>query len=274
MTKITFLGTGGGRYTMIFQKRSTGGIYIRNLNERYVIDPGPGTLTMMKYIGINPMKIDAIFVSHGHPDHYTNVEVLIEAMTRGGRIKRGMVVGSKSVIAGIDNIGPVISKYHLNKVAKYEIIRDGKTINISDHVRVRGAYAKHSDPTTTGFIFYFNNQKYTLGYMADTEYDDKLLESYKDCDLLIIPNTRPVGKEIPSHLSTDRTAKLVMELRPRCAILTHMGVRMLEANPEKEARWIEAQTGVKTIAAEDGMNIFINGEKIKYRPFEGRDVLK
>ena len=30
---------------------------------------------------------------------------------------------------------------------------------------------------------------------------------------------------------------------------------MLRANPEKEAKWIEKETGVKTIAARDGMRI-------------------
>ena len=41
MVRITFLGTGGGRFATIYQARATGGFYIedgRNLH----VDPGPG----------------------------------------------------------------------------------------------------------------------------------------------------------------------------------------------------------------------------------------
>jgi hypothetical protein len=38
---------------------------------------------------------------------------------------------------------------------------------------------------------------------------------------------------------------------------------MLKANPFKEAKWIEKQTGVKTIAASDGMTIDFEREGSK-----------
>ena len=43
--KITFLGTGGGRFSAISQRRMTGGFRIDNLNgKNYHVDPGPGAL--------------------------------------------------------------------------------------------------------------------------------------------------------------------------------------------------------------------------------------
>ncbi len=40
--KITFLGTGGGRFSAISQRRMTGGFRIDNLNgKNYHVDPGP-----------------------------------------------------------------------------------------------------------------------------------------------------------------------------------------------------------------------------------------
>ena len=80
---IIFLGTGGGRFATITQKRRTAGIRIISEGLNLHLDPGPGALVHSINEGLDPQKLDAIFVSHCHPDHYTDAEVLIEAMTRG-----------------------------------------------------------------------------------------------------------------------------------------------------------------------------------------------
>ncbi|RLF48539.1 MAG: MBL fold metallo-hydrolase, partial [Thermoplasmata archaeon] len=97
MAEIRFLGTGGGRFATILQARATGGIYIEDGRTKLHIDPGPGALVQMKKYGINPMKIDALLISHCHPDHYVDAPVIIEAMSKGGKKKRGALLGSKSI---------------------------------------------------------------------------------------------------------------------------------------------------------------------------------
>ncbi|MBP9967914.1 MAG: MBL fold metallo-hydrolase, partial [Methanobrevibacter sp.] len=82
--KITFLGTGGGRFSAISQRRMTGGFRIDNLNgKNYHVDPGPGALVRTYQFGFDPRNLDGVFVSHAHTDHYNDAEILIEAMTRG-----------------------------------------------------------------------------------------------------------------------------------------------------------------------------------------------
>lgn len=82
--KITFLGSGGGRFSAISQRRMTGGFRIDNLGgKNYHIDPGPGALIRTYQFGFNPRNLNGVFVSHSHTDHYNDAEILIEAMTRG-----------------------------------------------------------------------------------------------------------------------------------------------------------------------------------------------
>lgn len=250
---------------MIFQKRSTGGIYIRNLDEKYIIDPGPGTLTMMKRIGLNPTKIDGILVSHAHPDHSTNVEVLIEAMTKGGRKKRGVLVGSESVINGTDDIDPVVSPHFLDLVERYDVLKPGMKFALSDDANVRATPSDHTDPTTIGFVFDFKNHTVRLGYVSDTQWHPGLIRAFEGCDVLIVANTRPLGMPLAYHLSTEDTLKLASEVRPYLLVLTHLGIKMLEANPIKEARWIEAQCHVWTMAAVDGMSVYMDSGGIRVR---------
>jgi len=110
--EIIFLGTGGGRFATITQKRRTAGIRIISEALNLHLDPGPGALVHSVNEGLDPQKIGAIFVSHSHPDHYTDAEVLIEAMTRGMTRKRGVLAAAKSVLSGNDVCEPSISKYH------------------------------------------------------------------------------------------------------------------------------------------------------------------
>ena len=92
--KLTFLGSGGGRFATISQKRMTGGFRIDDFNgKNYHIDPGPGALVRCYQFGVNPTKIDGVFVSHSHTDHYNDAEILIEAMTRGMTKNNGIIMG-------------------------------------------------------------------------------------------------------------------------------------------------------------------------------------
>ena len=93
--KLTFLGSGGGRFSAISQRRMTGGFRIDNLSgKNYHIDPGPGALVRTYQFGLDPRNINGVFVSHAHTDHYNDAEILIEAMTKGMTKRNGTIIGS------------------------------------------------------------------------------------------------------------------------------------------------------------------------------------
>ena len=51
--KLTFLGSGGGRFATISQKRMTGGFRIDDFGgKNYQIDPGPGALVRSYQYGV------------------------------------------------------------------------------------------------------------------------------------------------------------------------------------------------------------------------------
>ena len=257
--KITFLGTGGGRFTTIYQIRATGGVYIEDRIKMHV-DPGPGALVQMHRYNIDPTKTDVIAISHSHTDHYTDGEVLIEGITNGGTKKKGYLIGSKSVIEGFDQYGPAISRYHQGLVEKSISMSPGDVFRIGDF-EITATKSFHSDPTTIGFKI--RTSSGLISYVADTDYDDSLIKEHKNVRVIILPVTRPLGAKIPYHLSTKEAAKIVEGVKPEVAILTHFGLKMLSENPEYQADWIWKETGIKTIAAEDGMVVKI-GKNIEF----------
>lgn len=151
--EIKLLGTGGGRFATITQKRRTAGIRILSEDPNIHLDPGPGALVYSVKEGLNPQKLDAVFVSHCHPDHYVDAEVLVEAMTRGTTKKRGVLVASRSVLHGNEmGFDPVVSRYHQQMPERVIEALPNTNFQIGD-VNVLVTEARHTDPDTVGFRF-------------------------------------------------------------------------------------------------------------------------
>ncbi|RJX16233.1 MBL fold metallo-hydrolase [Candidatus Bathyarchaeota archaeon] len=250
--EIFFLGTGGGRFSIITQKRRTGGIRIIADKVNMHLDPGPGALIYSLENGLDPRKINMILISHAHPDHYTDGEILVEAMTGGALKKSGCLICARSVTTGNENCGPAISRYHKNLPSEVVELKAGEKY-IGENIKVEAVKAVHYDPDTVGFKITFS-EGFTLGYTSDTEYFDGVGKVYENVDLLILCVIRPRNSPLEWHMCVDDAIKILGEAKPKKAIITHFGMRMITyTKPEVEAKYIEEQTGIPTIAAYDGM---------------------
>lgn len=256
--EIIFLGTGGGRFATITQKRRTAGIRIISDNLNLHLDPGPGALVHSINEGLDPQKINAIFVSHCHPDHYTDAEVLIEAMTRGMTKKRGVLATAKSVVKETSVCEPSISKYHQRMPEqKIEVLPNMK-FQVGN-LNVLATKAVHTDPDAVGFRFETSDFG-DFAYTSDTEYYEDIGKYYEDVRLLILCVMRPAGKPWKGHMTTNDAIKIVETTHPEQVVLTHLGMQMIFKRPATEARLIEEKTKVPTIAATDGMRIIFGKE--------------
>ena len=56
-------------------------------------------------------------------------------------------------------------------------------------------------------------------------------------------------------MCSEDAVKLIERIRPEMAIIQHYGAKMLRSNPVYEAREIQRRTGVRTLAARDGMKV-------------------
>jgi len=68
-------------------------------------------------------------------------------------------------------------------------------------------------------------------------------------------NLEPFGYRSEDHLSSDDSVRIISAVRPRLAIITHFGQKILEENPIYQARDIQRRTNVQTVAARDGLVI-------------------
>jgi phosphoribosyl 1,2-cyclic phosphodiesterase len=252
-------------FATITQKRMTGGFRIDNIDGKNIhIDPGPGALVRTYQFGLNPLNLNGILVSHCHTDHYTDAEVLIEAMTKGMTRKKGFLIGSRSVIKGYEKWGPCISNYHLSK-PQVNVLEAGQHKKIGE-LHVTATRTKHGDPKAVGFKFQLDD--FTISYTSDTGYIKDLYREYKDSDVLIVSVIRPGNDRLHGHMCADDFGKLVSEVSPKLAIMTHLGMKLIMNNPEQEAVSIQKKTGIKTIAARDGMKINLDNFKPKQQTLD------
>ena len=268
--KITFLGSGGGRFSAISQRRMTGGFRIDNLGgKNYHVDPGPGALIRTYQFGFDPRNLSGIFVSHAHTDHYNDAEILIESMTRGMTKYNGTVFGSRSVLKGFEKWGPCISSYHQSK--SDTVVLEPGVVKEVDNIKVKGTEIEHGDPAGIGFQIDYNGFK--VSYTSDTGYFEGLGEAHKGADILIASVLRPGNKSIPGHMCSRNFMDLIEEVQPKVAVMTHLGLKMISNNPVVEAKKISKQTGIKTIAAFDGLSFNVNyNNPKKFRLISLKDV--
>jgi phosphoribosyl 1,2-cyclic phosphodiesterase len=253
--KVVFLGSGGGRFAMVTQKRRTAGIRFLGDSFDVHLDPGPGALVHSWGAGLDPRKINGVLVSHAHPDHYTDAEVLVEAMTAGATRRRGVLAAAKSVLKGSESIDPVISRYHQSLPRLTVDVEGGTKFEIGKIV-IFGAEARHSDVGTVGFRI--ETDVGSIGYTSDSEFYEGVSRSHRDVRVLILCVLRPSGEPWRGHMTTDDAIEIVNDAKPELAVLTHFGMKMILRGPDDEARRVNKETGVDVIAASDGMRMILD----------------
>jgi ribonuclease BN (tRNA processing enzyme) len=249
---ITFLGTGGARFMIINQFLASGGLWLDLSGTQILLDPGPGCIVQSTKRKLKAEKLSAIILSHRHLDHSADINVMVEAMTQGGMKPHGWLFAPADAL----DTEPVIFSYLKNYLEGVEILQEGKSYQVGDVSFTTPV--RHIHPVETYGIV-FRTARHAFSYIADTRYFDALSQHYNS-ELLIINlvffEPRPISENplTPAdHLAVRDAEKLIREIKPKIAILTHFGMSMWRAKPWLIAEQLTEKTGVKTIAARDGM---------------------
>jgi ribonuclease BN (tRNA processing enzyme) len=248
---ITFLGTGGARFMIIHQFLASGGMWFNLDDTEMLVDPGPGCIVQSTKRKLRAERLSAIIVSHRHLDHSADANVMVEAMTNGGLKRHGKFLAPADALSD----EPIIYSYLRKNLESVETLEAGKKYDI-DGISLATPIRHIHQVDTFGMVF--RSSKYTISYVADTRYFEELGKAYS-CDLLIMNvaflEPRPPGSQsLPTdHLSAPDAVRLIMAIKPKAAIMTHFGMNMWRAHPWEVAELLSRETGVKVIAARDGM---------------------
>lgn len=249
MDELIFLGTGGGRFTTLFQERATGGLIYKIGDHQIHMDPGPGALLRCKECNVYPFKTDVLIATHPHLDHTNDLNMMIEGTTHAALKQRGTLITTQSVIDE-----KVVSDYHLKLLKKIILLEPEQTTTLGD-LKINAVKCIHSPPGCIGLKFFTPN--YCIYYTGDTSIYPGFEKNLKDVDILLANVIMPEDKGLYYHMATNDLISVIKNTKHRLKliIITHFGTKMLRIGPEKEAERIKEETGVETIAATDSLTI-------------------
>jgi len=100
MLQVIFLGTGG---IMPTRERNVPAIALRYGGEVILLDVGEGTIRQMNTAKLSPMKVEKIFITHFHGDHYLGLAALIQTMNLWNRERPLHIYGPKYTFEFVQN---------------------------------------------------------------------------------------------------------------------------------------------------------------------------
>lgn len=276
---ITCTGNAGGSDSII-HGRPSGGMLIRFGNRNIIVDPGENSLSFLNAAGFDPYQITDVIASHSHNDHVGDLTSFVSSALQLNLIPRpdANILVAPSLV-DYDNIkvtqygfvlpayawqGNVRALYWQDTCLKRydgEIFHSQKSFNIGDRVTVTAIEARHSALLANGFIFTTPLGK--IAYTGDTEYFPALIELYKGASLLWMNmNTLSLDSIndnrncIPEHCTYTRNhlgyagvCKLIEEIKPQTAIISHFGSQLL-------SQVDDIQTSLRARFAHQETNIF------------------
>ena len=196
-------------------------LVLPNQNYSLLFDIGLGTMRSLLKVGISPMKIKEIYLTHLHPDHTSELIPLLFSF-RNPEFKRDSdltIVGPPGFIDFYNGLKDIYGKwidedsYQLNL---HETLN--KTCK-KDDFRIESYEVVHTKYSLAYRIE--NNQSKAIVYSGDTDYCQEIIEISEKAELLILECAHPEGMKVEGHLIPSLAGKIAQKAKVKKLILTH-----------------------------------------------------
>ena len=232
MLEVTFVGTGDA---FCSGGRRNSGILLRDAGALLLLDCGPTTLQGLHGVGVDPLEIDAVAISHFHGDHAAGLPFLLLAYRFGRPRTRPLeILGPPGIEAFCTELS---SRLHYASAAppaytlRYRTFEPGRALEIPGF-RVAPFPAVHA-PETRPHMLRVEGPDRSVFFTGDTGWHEALPERVGGVDLLISECTQLEERD-PHHLSYARLARERRRFTCGRMLLTHLGQEVLDARDDLE----------------------------------------
>jgi ribonuclease BN (tRNA processing enzyme) len=252
--EITILGSGTATPSL---KRNASGLAIKSGGVLIVVDMGPGTIRRMCEADIDYRHVDAIAITHFHPDHVSDiVPFLFAANYAFGPIREEpfFLIGPDGLDTWCRSLVAVHGDWIVprnDRLKIRELNADGPDSTNLDRVKMLSVPSEHSAPSLSYRIEDANG---SVTLSGDTDITENLVELAKDTDVLVCECSMPEGRKVPGHLVPSEAGAMAARAGAGKLVLTHMYPPCEEADVAAQAATVFSGEVVK---AEDLMRIVI-----------------
>ncbi|MBI1870356.1 MAG: MBL fold metallo-hydrolase [Chlamydiae bacterium] len=214
--ELIILGSGTG---VIRLERGSPGFLLKTKQSLFLIDSGPGTLTRIVKSGFLLNDIDAIFYTHIHPDHVTDLVPFLFASKYGfpSRKKKLMIVGGR----GFKKFFLELSKTYrgwLTPKFPLEVLEVHEHIFRVRKVRVCSSKTNHIFESAA---YRFEEDQKSIVFSGDTDFSETLAQWAKGTDVFLLECSFPDSKKVKGHLTPRGVAQMAALSNPGKLILIH-----------------------------------------------------
>ena len=220
--EVVFLGTGnafgsGGRnaVSVLVQTEALG----------VLLDCGPSALPMMKRLGRLPSRIDLIFLSHHHGDHFSGLPFfLLEFQYLQVRDRPLTVVGPPGTQQTMERLCSLLFPGLDSKPRRFSLtyreMNPGETDRWGSLAAT--AFPVRHFPRGIAFGYRLSVQGRTVVYSGDTEWTEELARQTQGADLFIC-ECSTFEEKIEYHMSYRELEDHRQEIGARRTLLLHAG---------------------------------------------------
>ena len=198
------------------------------------LDAGTGTFANLQ-THIEVGDLDAIVITHGHPDHFVDVVPAFYARHYGGLGEPGLPFYSPEGFTNLLSL--LVSEDGRDVLAKaydFTTLRDGDLIDVGP-LRLRAYEMQHVGVTALGFRIEAGGV--VFAYTGDTGPCDAVVEMARDADVLLAEASFQDSSELlPFHLSARQAAEHATAAGVGRLLLTHIVPTLDPAVSLAEAR--------------------------------------
>ena len=195
------------------------GYLVEHEGFRLLIDPGYGVLgELLRHC--DPSAVDAVLVSHGHPDHCADLNPLLRARVLGPTDCAPLpVLAPAGALDALLNLDPIKS---VAAGAEVRVVAGGDKITLGPLAVIIGELRHHV--TTLGFRI-VSDDGCVLVYTADSGESSDRVDLVRNAGLLIAEASYPSGTpaEDARYLSdAAQVARLALDADVDHCLLTHL----------------------------------------------------
>ncbi len=214
--KLTILGSG----TCVPASSRAASSYLLSYTDKQIlIDCGPGDLRQLVLSGADYRTIDAVFITHLHPDHISDLPGLIHALLATPGFKRRKPL----YLFGPEKLSWFYEDVILNLLRipdDFEVKL--KTCPIKEYLFGLDLVSAKTIHSPDSFAYRLESRDKAVVFTGDADFSAELVELSAGADLIVADCSYPDELKKQGHMTPSECGRLAKEADVKTLLLSHL----------------------------------------------------